>query len=120
MKLKDQVCSLEFAKRLKDLAVKQKSLFYWDEDGHYIWRDEELQDATGKFHIDDCWSAFTGCELGEMLPPFYYTKRLPDGSWSTEHPTRMDILNTNEKSEADSRAAMIIQLITRGIEKLRN
>jgi len=29
MKLEDQVCSLELAKRLKELGVEQESLFYW-------------------------------------------------------------------------------------------
>jgi len=29
MKLEDQVCSLELAKRLKDLGMKQESLWYW-------------------------------------------------------------------------------------------
>ena len=30
MKLEDQVCSLELAKKLKELGVKQDSLFYWN------------------------------------------------------------------------------------------
>jgi len=29
MKLKDQICSLELARELKKLGVKQESLFYW-------------------------------------------------------------------------------------------
>lgn len=31
LKLEQQVCSLESAKRLKELGVRQESLFYWDE-----------------------------------------------------------------------------------------
>ncbi|MEA2240294.1 MAG: hypothetical protein QOC81_5018 [Thermoanaerobaculia bacterium] len=34
MKLEDQVCSLDFAKKLKELRVKQESLFRWQE-----WRE---------------------------------------------------------------------------------
>jgi hypothetical protein len=35
MKLEDQVCSLELAKRLQELGVKRESLFYWhEEQGH--------------------------------------------------------------------------------------
>ena len=29
MKLEQQVCSLELAQKLKELGVKQESLFYW-------------------------------------------------------------------------------------------
>ena len=31
MKLEQQVCSLELAKRLKELGEKQESLWYWEE-----------------------------------------------------------------------------------------
>ena len=30
MKLEEQVCSLELAKELKELGVKQDSMFYWE------------------------------------------------------------------------------------------
>lgn len=122
MKLEEQVVSLELSKRLKELGVKQESYFIW------IVNDKKtvvpLIDTVGhacavnmESFIGD-YSAFTVAELGEMLPLWYYSKRIPDGSWSTDHVSRMDILNTNEKTEADSRAAMLIQIIERKIERL--
>jgi hypothetical protein len=33
MNLEQQVCSLELAKRLKELGVKQDSFFFWKRDG---------------------------------------------------------------------------------------
>ena len=40
MKLEDQVVSLELAKKLKELGVKQESLFYW---GYYqVSANEEI------------------------------------------------------------------------------
>ena len=32
MKIESQVCSLELAKKLKELGVKQESLYYWCEN----------------------------------------------------------------------------------------
>lgn len=65
MQLKDQVCSLELSKRLKELGVKQ--------DGLYIWRYEDkvfqslflMQDIS--FKKNDC-VAFTVSEIAEILP----------------------------------------------------
>jgi hypothetical protein len=72
MKLEDQVCSLELAKKLKELGVKQDGLFRWYRDsqeahGHrppifYVSREEENS-------FDECMAdAFTVVELVEMLP----------------------------------------------------
>jgi len=67
MKLEQQVCSLELSKKLKELGVKQESLFFYNS------KTMELQkgftshtDRKGIHH----WSisAFTVAELGEMLP----------------------------------------------------
>ncbi len=96
MPLESQVCSLELAKRLKELGVKQESLFYWvAEDiydrpynrGKYILvareqeyyvssaRDNHISSYPG-LSCDECphswnpveiYSAFTVAELGEML-----------------------------------------------------
>lgn len=67
MKLENQVASLELAKRLKELGVKQESLWYWlkaysDDRYHVV-----LEGGFNKFNKDD-YSAFTVAELGEMLP----------------------------------------------------
>jgi len=80
MELKKQVVSLELAKKLKELGVKQDSLFYWLE-----YNDEWQVKAThggltrkfidnvrknardGRIIPKDCISAFTVAELGETL-----------------------------------------------------
>lgn len=72
MKLEKQVCSLELAKKLKELGVKQESLFWWC--GMQVTVGS---DVCGGFDCDipDKWkksgyaiSAFTVAELGEILP----------------------------------------------------
>lgn len=72
MKLEQQVTSLELSKKLKELGVKQESLFYWCE-----WSEEKLKysrDLGNDYLISDglkdkgVASAFTVAELGEMLP----------------------------------------------------
>ncbi len=74
MKLEDQVCSLELAKRLKELGVKQESLVFWQflepwgkhpsewQLRHYP--NLEKSSSNSEHEI----SAFTVAELGEMLP----------------------------------------------------
>lgn len=79
------VCSLELAKKLKELGVKQESEFYWwfrkIEGDNYVcelwsnhavkvqveaWNSMNFQFPDSK--INDHYSAFTVGELGEMLP----------------------------------------------------
>ena len=78
MKLEDQVCSLELAKKLKELGVKQESLFYWfDSDLLDIHKEiikvhfnvpfkKRLQASQTSYcrYV----STFTASELGELLP----------------------------------------------------
>lgn len=84
MNLEDQICSLEYAKRLKELEVKQKSLFYYQNqpsnDGIndiVISIKEIISTNNGNsimntYSMDEfdepIYSAFTVAELGEMLP----------------------------------------------------
>lgn len=71
MKIEDQVCSLELAKRLKELGVKQDSLFYWHNISIYpmvIYGD------STEWSGDRLISAFTSSELSKMLPNYVSTK----------------------------------------------
>ena len=70
MKLEDQVCSLELARKLMELRAKQKSLFYW----YYAMHDGvnsswSIMYSTYALQADR-YSAFTVAELGELLPDF--------------------------------------------------
>jgi hypothetical protein len=58
MKLEDQVCSLEIAKKLKELGVGNASLWVWDKRCLY------LNSSTDSF---DCISAHTVAELGDYI-----------------------------------------------------
>src|SRR5436853_5083725 len=64
MKLEHQVCSLNLSKRLKELGVKQVSVFYWSGDEQLIYGDQEPVKSLKLPML----SAFTVAELGDMLP----------------------------------------------------
>lgn len=72
MKLKDQVCSLELAIKLKELGFKQDSLFWWIDDYKGDRKNCELIYNENKKKksevIDFVCSAFTVAELGVILP----------------------------------------------------
>lgn len=80
MNLEQQVVSLDLAKRLKELGVKQESVCYWaeryqlDDIGRKVVgvRFSTNPDFSGTtysyFHEQDICAAFTVAELGEMLP----------------------------------------------------
>lgn len=128
MKLEQQVVSLELAKKLKELGVKQESYFHW----------RELEDAT--FLVSDCdcsspdgddIAAFTVAELGEMLPSIiidfelkYRLKIEKTDIWEIIYE---EVTNENEKgfllvaddqTEADARAKMLIYLIENNLIKV--
>lgn len=82
MNLSDQLCSLELAKKLKELGVKQESLFYWGAYENPLSGivSEETCPSDRWFIFDsvdrvykNCppdwiYSSFTVSELGKMLP----------------------------------------------------
>lgn len=122
MKLEHQVCSLDLAKRLKELGVKQESLFKWhdemDDSNPYVCQTEH------KVWENQC-SAFTVAELGEMLPKIHgngqnyvaWTHRWTN--WLCEYISlENDSLFCDGKpvvemapTEADARAKMLIYLL---------
>jgi hypothetical protein len=69
MKLEQQVCSLELAKKLKELGIKQNGYFIWEwspkDKNPQLKRNMDcLKQWNNKFNC----SAFTVAELGEILP----------------------------------------------------
>lgn len=123
MKLQDQVCSLELAKKLKELGVKQESLYRWigimlDENSIPTlwvikWADTYWKGSNYSF------SAYTVAELGEMLPSTvasskyqeedsqdsFICKLNVEGDWSKY------IHVLQDTTEADARAKMLIYLM---------
>jgi hypothetical protein len=77
MNLSDQVCSLELAKRLKELGVQQESLFIWSER---YWTKNNINEKNeirsyltfnpSTFHSESIaeYSAFTVAELLDLIP----------------------------------------------------
>lgn len=135
MKLEQQVTSLELSKKLKELGVKQDSLYRW-------WQEEK---NFGKFSIEcgstigisdsrrgECipmYSAFTVAELGEMLPEKirrkveysgetenYFLEIYPsEDIWEVRYQyyyyEPSDSFKEKDKSEANARAKMLIYLL---------
>jgi len=118
MNLEDQVCSLELAKRLHELGVKQESLFFWWEwQEHTILRySAYAPEISGEMP----YSAFTVAELGDMLPSIVLseTKHGSDkhqlefnhraGYWQSIYYASIQI---SDKNESNSRAKILIHLI---------
>jgi hypothetical protein len=111
MKLENQVVSLEYAKKLKELGVRQESLFWWVEytDGH----GEKEHWAIENNHVGykQYISAFTVAELGEMLPMIYIPVRDGKKGWLWSGNGEKNY----EKTEADARAKMLICLLEKNL-----
>lgn len=140
MRLEEQVCSLELAKRLKELGVRQESAFYWQfpkpmeslpfnkrpfeerhdwfltNSGNLEWCKEEMRTA-----------AFSVAELGEMLPSEI---TLSNGKKAWLWCGKMDRLEVcyddtdtaplffHADTEANARAKMLIHLIEHWVVKI--
>jgi hypothetical protein len=123
MKLEQQVVSLELAKKLKELGVKQESIFYYAHQGkiwsrehyydNYNSNDENDQEAvTFEYYLSEVnggqiYSAYTVAELGDIFPvniqlPF---KDIEYWKWSSPKGRH------TSPTEADARAKMLIHLI---------
>lgn len=126
MKLEDQVCSLDLAKRLKELGVKQEGLWRW-----VLIQGEEFVDLSPDFEAEDGYAAaFTVAELGEMLPERYlHIRKVPPGEkdfqWVLYETYYEDGIPDVEMwghdetamTEADARAKMLVYLIEKGLVK---
>ena len=69
MTLEQQVVSLELAKRLKELGVRQESLFWWEvESGGYQNIITKERISGNPSYPADLYCAFTVAELCSLLP----------------------------------------------------
>lgn len=132
MKLENQVCSLEQAKRLKELGIRQDNEFYWVFDKHvcgeqtkvtYRW-DIGFEDEDFRPN----WSAFTVAELGVMLPTHIDEDKVAINMVDYEEGIRLEMEHqpgqwyycyagfkvTFAETEAQSRAALLIHLLESG------
>lgn len=127
-----QVVSLELSKKLKELGVKQKSIFYWnDSDPSGYFRIEFYEEVC---RLPTNCSAFTVGELVEILPTrflyndsaehvYLFIKKYPheyyisycdlDDEW-------FDWNQTKDESLANALAKMLISCIENGLMKVKN
>lgn len=133
MNLKNEICSLELSKRLKELGVKQDSLFYrfGDEMFQYIYcKYYEQYSPHVNLDIRSGFSAFTVAELGEMLPTMIpgndkdtYIQYFKAEKWVccflTADPFILNRI-TESETEANARAKMLIYLLENKLMELPN
>ena len=114
MKIEDQVCSLELAKKLKELGVKQESFFFWKTDQgepYLVAHNSRFMNSKGTIEA----AAFTIAEFGEILGGQF--DKLPskhfDGMWKAHAPwlPQNGELLVQADTEADARAKMLVHLI---------
>lgn len=127
MELKHQVTSLEIAKQLKSLGVKQESLFSW-----YMYTSGDMNDGVGEEYKlmmgaphknTSETSAFTVAELGELLREVQTWIDCGDVcydlSFENAKPTVGWGGNLHEETaatEADARGKLLIYLLTHGLQ----
>ena len=119
MTLESQVCSLELAKRLKELGVKQESVHYWCDPSDGNKRGIGFIRDNHVGYKVYC-SAFTVAELGEMLPigaeSYKTDPRLAvhkNGKWQTNVYVNTLVNRVREfaDTEADARAKTLVYLL---------
>ena len=87
MELKDQVCSFELAKKLKELGFEQESLFYWVEieykhfqllffEEGWQYKKEDWKDCEGG--EPKHYPAYTVAELYSLLYSLLYSNGICD------------------------------------------
>lgn len=134
MTLEQQVCSLDLAKRLKELGVKQDGYWTWLIQKKAftvdVWTEPELVHLKTGWGDAQLFSAFTVAEIGEMLPssmrfPFangrlraikqhlHIFKGWDDKGWLINYTAagtrRLETIKAD--TEADARAKMLIYLL---------
>ncbi len=136
MQLENQVVSLTLSTKLKELGVKQESLFCYqpiENEKPNIWPRQFNLDEFAHPSTDERTAAFTGAELGEMLPKIiktehieYYLTQLPSldlKKWIIFYRNAFAELRNVESfgiNESNARAKMLIYLIENKLMEITN
>lgn len=125
MTLEQQVTNLEISKKLKELGVKQESLFSYytatlrGKSRVRVLIGEEtdvLADAGDEIQYEPICSTFTVAELGEVLPVYYESHRGHGEQGGPYYCTnRVLALSQKGDTEANARGKMLIYLIEKGL-----
>lgn len=126
MKIEDQVCTIEQAKKLKELGVVQESYLYHfkglgNDDTWRITSKIFLPLAREEKEFNNhIYSAFTVAELGVAIGSGYYTYNGQNGlEWVCYNKHDVFIINGERfPTEAQARAALLIHLIEKGTLKV--
>lgn len=120
MPIEQQVCSLELAKKLKELGVKQDSHFWWVNTASLKQEWEIMNTIDVDFssretrgiswrEVGNPVSAFTVAELGDKIPGKYFNFIEKDDENRYRWNIGEYILFSD--NEADARARMLIYLL---------
>lgn len=124
MKLEDQVCSLELAKKMKELKIDKESLFYWVYQGDQFDVENKFWDIyeQGDFSPEEEFviPAYTASELADMLPMETSIVKMPFGGrrWGIVHIKS----HHTEKDDkfTDALAKMVIYLEENKLKEVKN
>lgn len=141
--LYDQICSLEYAKKFKELGIKQKSLFYYvsnddkeyeiafahndisllDYDKEFAYRYSSVE-AEGYVRAKYIYSAFTVAELEYFFPhEFEYSVTINKGNLLNEFDGIQLFAQgsiTLGNNHASILALLLIENIKKGTIKVEN
>lgn len=133
MELQKQCVSLEIAKQLKSLGVKQESLFVYVEHFYDMAKSLPSRPPTKwDLYYKDQWetdglepesivSAFTTAELGELLPEGFTSSKRKGGAgyecYLFNEPNQYPVIKAHEfaDTEADARGLLLIYLLEQGL-----
>lgn len=126
MTLEQRITSLELSKRLKELGVKQESIFVWEYFSETCYGVKFIPFAVvpDKFNCCEHYSAFTSSEIIEMLPKYitkdnteFYYLQYPSwhcDKWIITYGNSFERWKSKEQEdviEVNARAKMLIYLL---------
>lgn len=123
MKLEQQVCTLEQAKRLKELGVDQDISLFEHVEYTFERGNSSIENRRpNRLNKEWVYSAFTVAELGQMLPNDLQPNSGRHWSWYHRHTWKGESVGYSAHgidpieqgwydTEAEARAAMLIHLL---------